>query len=116
MSEYDDLIEDEPAAPSDLPKVMTASELIQEPESDEVPPMPGEAGDLGPLTDLPLAAREAAKLARMTPEQKARYDQANSEIMSHPAVKAFAAEEERRKVDKAAIQAAFIKAHREKKK
>ena len=56
---------------------------------EEIPPTPEEADE----RELPLAERERRKLARMTPEQKARYDTATKELMSHPAVARFAASE-----------------------
>ena len=80
---------------------------------EELPPAPGEKGD---LQVAPLAEREAAKLAAMTPEQKARYDKATEEIMAHPAVAAFAAEEDRARAAKKANQEAFLAAYRKKQK
>jgi hypothetical protein len=81
-------------------------------DEDEIPPTPEEAE----LRDLPLAERERIKLERMTPEQKARYDGASAEIMSHPAVAAFRTEEDRRFAAKQATQAAFLAAYRKKMK
>lgn len=106
MSEYDGL----------LPEEAVAAEIEEhgEPEAEEeIPPEPDE---VTPLHDMPLAQREAFKLAQMTPEQRARYDAANAEIFSHPAVAAFAQEEDRRIAAKADVQAAFLKAWHSKKK
>lgn len=98
-----------------LPTLTTAAALLppeEEADDDEIPPTPEEAD----LQSLPLAERERRKLAAMSPEQKARYDSAQAQIMSHPAVAAFAQEEERRVTAKAEIQAAFVKAWKEKQK
>jgi hypothetical protein len=77
-------------------------------EGDEVPPEPEDA------VPVPLAERERRKLAAMTPEQRVRYDEATGEIMSHPAVAAFAAEEDRARAAKKANQEAFLAAYRKK--
>jgi hypothetical protein len=100
-----------------LPPLMRASDLLPkaepvEDDGDEVPPTPEEAE----LQSLPLAQREQLKLSRMTPEQRARYDAAQAEIMSMPAVSAFAAEEDRVRASKEATSKAFIEAYRKKQK
>jgi hypothetical protein len=98
-----------------LPPLMRASDLLPpevDASDDEIPPTPQEAE----LQSLPLRLREQRKLAAMTPEQRERYDAAQAEIMANPAVAAFAEEEERRKVAKAAVSEAFVAAYRKKMK
>ena len=121
MSEYDDLLPDEktqskPEPPSTNVEAVEQTAIIVRDEehiTEELPPAPGEPGD---LAVAPLAVREAAKLARMTPEQRERYDAAQAEIMSHPAVASFAEEEERRFQAKKVTQEAFLAAYRKKQK
>ena len=94
---------------------MRASDLLPpetEADDDEIPPTPEEAD----MQSLPLAEREALKLQRMTPQQRARYDAAQAEIMSNPAVAAFASEEERIVQSKAEMSAAFVAAYRKRMK
>jgi hypothetical protein len=105
VSEYDEYLEENP----DIAAQIDAGMEVEE----EIPPAPGEKGD---LAVAPLAVREAAKLAAMTPEQKARYDTATTEIMAHPAVAAFAAEEERGKAAKEETRKAFLAAYKKKQK
>ena len=52
----------------------------------------------------------------MTPEQRARYDSATAEIMSHPAVKAFAASEAHHDVKMEHFRSEFLKTQRKKEK
>jgi hypothetical protein len=82
-------------------------------ESEEIPPAPGEDGDLAVAS---LAIREEAKLMGMSDEQRERYDAAQADIMAHPAVAAFAQEEERAKAAKEETRAAFLAAYRKKQK
>lgn len=92
---------------------VASQELRSSDEGEEIPPEPGAPGD---LAVAPLAVREAANLAGMSPEQKARYDAANADIMANPAVAAFAQEEERAKAAKEETRAAFLAAYRKKQK
>jgi hypothetical protein len=106
-----------PAPEVELPPLMRASDLLPqgEPVEDdgaEAPPTPEEAV----LLDMTLAERETHKMAQMTPERRAAYDKATSEIMSHPAVAAFAAEEDRIRASKEATSKAFIEAYRKRQK
>jgi hypothetical protein len=119
VSEYDDLLPDEDVEVVDvseekeLPPLMRASDLLPpevEDDGEEMPPEPEEAA----MQSLPLAQREARKLASMTPEQRARYDAAQAEIMAMPAVAAFAKEEERARAAKDEVSAAFLAAYKKK--
>lgn len=92
---------------------VTRERVIEEPLEEEIPPEPGAPGD---LAVAPLAVREAAKLAAMTPEQRERYDAATAELMANPAVAAFAEEEARRFEAKKVTQAAFLAAYKKKQK
>lgn len=86
-----------------------------EEDSDEIPPTPAEAAI---LSNPSLHERREAAFREMQadPERKARYDAAQAEIMANPAVAAFAEEEDRRRAEKAATQAAFLAAYRKKQK
>jgi hypothetical protein len=112
VSEYDDLLPDEdaPVDPLEPPVEVQAEPPVLADEGDEVPPEPGDA------LLVPLAERERRKLAAMTPAQRERYDAAQAEIMAHPAVAAFAAEEDRAREAKKLNQEAFLAAYRKKQK
>jgi hypothetical protein len=105
----------EAVEPPALPPLMRASDLLPPEEEDdgaEVPPTPEEAD----LQSLPLAQREARKLAAMSPEQRERYDKATAELMAMPVVKAFSDEEDRARAAKKNMQEAFLAAYRKKQK
>jgi hypothetical protein len=111
------LSNEEKVEPEALPALMRASDLLPqgEPVEDdgtETPPTPEEAV----LLDMPLAERETHKLAQMTPERRRAYEIATGQIMSHPAVAAFAEEEDRVRAAKEATSKAFIEAYRKRQK
>jgi uncharacterized protein YbaA (DUF1428 family) len=87
--------------------------LLEDEAAEELPPEPGEEGD---LRVAPLAVREAAKLAGMSPEQRERYDAAQAQIMSHPAVQAFSEAEELHAERMKVYKAEFLKAQAKKAK
>jgi len=111
-SDYEGLLPDEdaPVDPVEPPVEVQAEAPVLPDEGDEVPPEPDEA------LPVPLAERERRKLDAMTPEQRVRYDDATGQIMSIPAVAAFAQEEERAKAAKEETKAAFLAAYRKKQK
>ena len=96
MSEYDDLLPDA--------ETQSKPEAVEPPE-EELPPEPGEEGD---LTFAPLAVRESHKLAQMTPERRAAYEKATGQIMAHPAVAAFAEGEKMRDQRMEVYRKAFL--------
>lgn len=108
---------DDVPAPPLSSTLTTAAALLDDPLSD-IPYEPDEETppDPTPLTDKMHGPRGTPKRDEWDALQRERGKAAHAEIMANPAVAAFAQEESRRLEQKAEIQAAFVKAWKEKNK
>ena len=99
------------------PTLTTAAALLDDPLA-EIPYEPDEETppDPTPLTDKMHGPRGTPKRDAWDALQRERGKAAHAEIMANPAVSAFAQEESRRLEQKAQVQAAFVKAWKEKNK
>lgn len=105
--------DDEPAPPLSS-TLTTAAALLDDPLAD-IPYEPGETPpDPTPLTDKMHGPVGTEKRDAWDALQRERGAAAAAEIAANPAVAAFAQEESRRATQKAEVQAAFVKAWKEK--
>lgn len=118
MSEYDDLLPEDETKKIELPPLMTAADLLDDPlagipvsdDDEETPPDPT------PLTDKAHGVRGTPERDAWEQLQRERREQADAEIAGHPAIVTAMEQEQVRLAQKQAVQEAFVKAWKEKNK